>query len=91
MLVHEAIDEDRVIEAYRHYIGEEEFSFSELATNLRRKLEDPGFRSDLDDLVIAPPGDYDTYAAADVVMERLGSRLTKAPPADEVRAGGWRS
>jgi predicted nucleotidyltransferase component of viral defense system len=84
------VDDERIIEAYYHYIGDNAFTFPELAENLRAKLEDPGFTDDLLDLVITPPAEYDTTAAADLVMERLGSRLKNAPAMDQIADAAWR-
>jgi predicted nucleotidyltransferase component of viral defense system len=84
------VDDARVIKAYYHYIGDDEFTFPELARNLDAKLDDAGFRADLNDLVTEPPSEYKLEEAADLVMERLGSRLKNAPPLDEIRGGAWR-
>jgi hypothetical protein len=54
------------------------------------KVTDAGFRIDLDALVTAAPYGYDVHAAADLVIEQLGSLLDNAPPLDEIRAGRWR-
>lgn len=83
-------DADAIAEAYRHYIGDEEFSFPELAANLDSKLRDRGFRDDLLQLLVSPPGDYDANRAADTVMSCLGSRLRNAPSREEIEAEGWR-
>lgn len=43
--------------------------------NLARKLTDPTFRGDLDPLVTAKPANYDIDTAAELVTDRLLSRL----------------
>lgn len=84
-------DETKIVDALRHYMGEREFSFPELAQNLSAKLEDRGFRDDMLQLVTSTPESYDPDAAANVVMERLGPHLRNAPDGEEIRAGAWRS
>lgn len=85
------VDDERIVEALGHYMGGEVFSFPELALNLRAKLADRDFAADLDALVARTPDGYALAAAADTVMDRLGSRLRNAPPLDEIRSGGWRA
>jgi predicted nucleotidyltransferase component of viral defense system len=84
------VDMDRIVEALTHYMGEGTFSFPQLAGNLTTKLEDRSFRTDLNDLVTSVPERYDQFAAADIVMERLGSRLTNAPQHGDIAKGEWR-
>jgi len=69
--------------SYHHYTEGSAFSFGLLARNLSEKLTKVDFLHDLDQLVIQPPGGYEVVAAADLVMRRLGSRLSGAP--DDVR------
>lgn len=83
-------DDGRIVEALHHYMGDGVFSFGELAENLAAKLDNPGFRDDLAQLVTEPPSGYELTAAADLVMERLGSRLPKAPALEEIESGRWR-
>jgi predicted nucleotidyltransferase component of viral defense system len=85
------LDDQRVVDAYYHYIGSNAFTFPQLVENLKPKLEDPEFRADLDDLVTDPPADYELVQAADLLMERLGSRLQNAPAIDQIAAGAWRA
>jgi predicted nucleotidyltransferase component of viral defense system len=80
----------RIVQALVHYMGDSVFTYKELASNLAAKLDDPDFRADLNDLVISPPAGYELAEAADIVMERLGSRLRGAPKLDEIREGRWR-
>lgn len=84
-------DDARIVAGLEHYMREDLFTFPQLAQNLRAKLEDPDFASDLDALVTTPPAEYALAAAADLVMERLGARLRNAPPIDEIRGGRWRT
>lgn len=84
-------DDKRIITAFNHYMQDSAFAYSALATNLEEKLDDPNFAGDLNDLVRTPPAGYELAAAADVVMERLASRLAKAPPQDAIKDGRWRA
>lgn len=67
------------------------FTFPQLAQNLKDKLDDADFASDLEALVSTPADDYALPAAADLVMERLGARLRNAPPIETISGGGWRA
>jgi predicted nucleotidyltransferase component of viral defense system len=84
------LDEELVIDGLAHYMGEEMFSYRQLAANLTAKLDHPDFIADLNALVAEPPGGYDILVAADLVMERLGARLKNAPPSAEIADGAWR-
>jgi len=55
------------------------------------KLEHRDFVTDLDQLTADWSLRYDVTLAADLIMERLGSRLTGAPGLDEIEGGRWRS
>ena len=83
--------DERIIQALNHYMKGDAFTYSDLAANLVDKLMDPNFAADLHDLVRTPPAGYEVAAAADLVMERLASHLARAPGADEIRGGRWRS
>ncbi len=83
-------DDALIVAAFRHYIGEDLFGFSDLAANLTAKLENREFREDLTQLVVNVPAEYDPDAAADLVMERLGTRLDGAPGVAAIRDGAWR-
>jgi predicted nucleotidyltransferase component of viral defense system len=83
-------NDGRIIQAFNHYMQDGAFTYSDLATNLADKLTDPDFADDLNELVTTPPAGYELAAAADLVIERLGCRLAKAPSADEIRGGRWR-
>lgn len=84
-------NEAEIADALRHYMGEQEFSFPELAHNLSAKLGDRDFRDDMLQLVGDLPEAYEPAAAADVVMACLGSRLRNAPPRREIETAGWRT
>lgn len=90
VLTETAVNDERVIQARNHYMGAGVFRYKEFAVSLAGKLDDPGFAIDLDDFVTKAPAGYELAAAANLVMERLGSRLTKAPGVDEIRDGRWR-
>lgn len=66
------------------------FGYADLAVNLRDKLDHPDFQDDLRGLVTEMPSDYELTQAADLVMERLGSKLDRAPTRDGSADGGWR-
>jgi predicted nucleotidyltransferase component of viral defense system len=83
-------DDDVIIDGFRHYMGEDAYSYPQLADNLRAKLEDAEFLADLETLVAQFPDRYTTEAAADLVMERLGSKLRNAPRVGEIVNGRWR-
>lgn len=84
-------DEDRIVEGFHHYMGEEAFTYPQLAQNLRAKLEDGDFLADIETLVTELPGGYQAEVAADVVMERLGSRLQNAPGLAAIESRQWRT
>lgn len=77
-------DPDEIIAAFNHYMGQATFSFPQLRDNLAAKLDDPGFRHDLDPLLANAPPDYDLDIAANLVMRELGSRLRNAPPISDI-------
>lgn len=83
-------NDEEIVNAFNHHMGERVFSFPELARNLNAKLRDRDFRDDLSQLITDPPADSELDGAADLVMERLGSRLRNAPDPDEMRGGAWR-
>jgi predicted nucleotidyltransferase component of viral defense system len=91
VLVDTDANDERIIQAFNHYMQDAAFTYFDLAANLVEKLADPDFAADLNDLVRTPPAGHELAAAADVVMERLASRLLKAPPSDAIRDGRWRA
>ena len=84
------INEQLVVDGLAHYMGDGLFNYRELCANLAAKLENPDFAADLDQLTAEPPHQYSVPAAADLVMERLGSRLYGAPDISEIEGGRWR-
>jgi predicted nucleotidyltransferase component of viral defense system len=84
------VDDKLIIAALDHYMKDRVFSYRQLRPNLRRKLDDPDFVADLAQLVITPPSRYEIATAANLVMDRLGSRLRNAPALDEIADGRWR-
>lgn len=84
------VDDDGVVAAFHHYMGGDTFGYREFADNLIDKLANSDFEGDLSQLALDPPSGYDLTAAADMVVERLGSRLRGAPEAARIRDGGWR-
>lgn len=85
------VQPDRIVEALRHYMRDEVFTYPQLAANVKEKLSDPGFHADLGDLVQTTPESYDQVAAADLAMERIGSQLSNAPSLTKIEGGQWRS
>lgn len=90
VLTTESPDPETIVAGLRHYMKETVFTYRDLAANLRDKLGDADFRSDLDPLVIAVPDDYAVDSAADLVMGQLGALLAGAPDRAEIDAGAWR-
>lgn len=90
VLTERSVDDEEIVTGLRHYMEGKAFIYSSFAKNLQEKLEDEGFRNDLDELVTALPEGYNVEAAADLVMERLGARLKGAPDLAEVAGGRWR-
>ncbi len=84
------VSDARIVGAFEHYLGAEAFTYPQLAQNLRAKLKNPEFNNDLRNLLTATPTGYDIVAAADLFMERLGSRLRNAPSVQEISGGKWR-
>ncbi len=84
-------DEQLVIDGLMHYMGKAVFTYRELSANLTAKVENPDFAADMDQLTADSSLPYDVQAAADLVMERLGSRLPGAPGLDGIKDGRWRS
>lgn len=84
-------DDARIVAGLQHYMADDAFTFPQLAQNLKAKLVDPDFTGDLLGLVTDEPQGYTLDAAADLVMERLGSGLRNAPPDEQIANGAWRS
>jgi predicted nucleotidyltransferase component of viral defense system len=71
-------DEQLIVDGLAHYMGDEIFSYRELSANLAAKLAHPDFVADLEQLTVGSPQRYDVAGAADLIVERLGSRLPGA-------------
>lgn len=84
-------NDDLIVDSFHRYMGDGAFGFADFAPNLREKLHNKEFRDDLAQLLAEPPTAYELGVAADLVMERLASRLASAPPLDSIRDGAWRS
>lgn len=84
-------DDAHIVAGFHHYIRDDAFTFPQLAQNLKAKLNDPDFTGDLLGLVTQLPEGYALESAADLVMERLGTRLRNAPAAAQIVGGAWRS
>jgi len=85
------VDDALIANGLAHYMGDDVFGYRELSTNLAAKLEHPEFTADLDLLTTDAPARYDIRLAADLIMERLGSRLAGAPGPDVIEGSRWRS
>lgn len=83
-------DDQLVVAALTHYMGDAVFTYPQLRQNLLAKLDDPAFRTDMDGLLLDPPSGWDVDRAADLAMARLGVLLRNAPDASEVARGQWR-
>ena len=55
-------DEQLIIDGLAHYMGEDVFTYRELAANLAAKLENPDFVADMDQLTADSPLPYDVHA-----------------------------
>ncbi len=84
-------DEQLIVDGLAHYMADETFHYREFSANLAAKLEHPEFIAELQQLMVGSPETYDVMLAADLVMERLGSRLSGSPGVDEIQGGRWRS
>src|SRR5204863_526567 len=90
VLTAEEPDPEAIVNGLRHYMNDAVFTYRDLAANLRGKVEDADFRSDLDPLPLAVPDGYTVDGAADLVMEQLGALLDNAPDQGEIDAGSRR-
>lgn len=90
LALRDGADPGEIVGAFNHYMGDDAFTYPQLRQNLGAKLISGEFNSDLETLVTEIPAGYEVAAAADMVMEHLGSRLHNAPELDEIAAGRWR-
>ncbi len=91
LVLRDGADPDATISAFHHYMGDDAFTYPQLRQNLREKLSSLEFSADMETLVTETPAEYEVQAAADLVMELLGSRLHNAPSLDEISESRWRS
>jgi Nucleotidyl transferase AbiEii toxin, Type IV TA system len=71
-------DDAQIVAGLAHYMGDDAFTYPQLAQNLKAKLGDRNFAGDLTSLVTVMPDGYALEAAADLVMERLGLEMDYA-------------
>lgn len=64
-----------VMKAFHHYMGDRAFSYKDLERNLKEKLTNAEFLSDLENLVTQVPKGYNHDRAALLVLERLRPHL----------------
>lgn len=83
-------EDERIVAALHHYMGNDAFTFPELSLNLSAKLQDRDFAADPTQLVRDVPEGYTPAEAANLVMERLGPHLRNAPAGSEIRGDSWR-
>jgi predicted nucleotidyltransferase component of viral defense system len=84
------LDAQLVVDGLAHYMRDETFTYSQFSGNLAAKVEHTDFAGDLDQLTAPAPELYDVTRAADLVIERLGSKLRGAPNVEEIEGGRWR-
>jgi hypothetical protein len=73
------VDDQVVVDALKHYMGEKVYSYPHLVQHLRTKVGDPEFEADLGTLVSEIPADYNQTEALEVVRRRIGLRLRNVP------------
>jgi predicted nucleotidyltransferase component of viral defense system len=73
------IKDQTVADALKHYMGENVFSYPQLAQRLASKLGDPEFEADLGALVTEVPAAYEQAEAVDMVRRRIGLKLRNVP------------
>jgi len=86
------LDDQLTIDGLAHYMGSNIYSYRQLHANLTSKLANPEFLDDIHNLARNLHG-YEPRAAAELLMQRLGTRLRNAPseiptlhfPAPQVR------
>jgi predicted nucleotidyltransferase component of viral defense system len=79
-------DDEQIVAALTHYMGDAAFTYPQLRRNLNEKLSDPVFIDDIAGLLVEMPEDYRPHDAALLVLQRLGARLRNAPAEDEAIA-----
>jgi len=90
LVLRDGAEADAIVGAFQHYMGDDAFTYPQLRENLRVKLSSDEFNADLETLVSDVPAEYAVTAAADLVIELLGSRLHNGPSLEELAEGRWR-
>lgn len=69
-------DAEEIIRAFKHYMKARGYTISKIdyEKNLRDKIDHPGFRNDLNPLLL-PAIRYNVYEAADLILNKIISRL----------------
>jgi hypothetical protein len=75
------LDDQLVVDGLAHYMGSDIYSYRQLHANLTDKLATPEFLDDTRNLAHDLRG-YEPQAAAELLMQRLGTRLRNAPHDD---------
>jgi predicted nucleotidyltransferase component of viral defense system len=87
----QTVDDELIVAALHHYMGDDAFTYPQLRRNLHAKIIDPDFQTDMQGLVVGAPEGWSVVAAADLVMHRLGRHLHNAPDTSESAVSNWRS
>jgi len=72
------LNEQLIIDGLGHYMGANLYSYRQLHANLLDKLATPEFLDDINNLTLDLQG-YEYQPAAELLMQRLGTRLRNAP------------
>jgi predicted nucleotidyltransferase component of viral defense system len=72
------LDEQLIVNGLVHYMGAKLYSYRQLHGNLADKLATPEFLDDIRNLTLDLHG-YEHQPAAELLMQRLGTRLRNAP------------
>jgi hypothetical protein len=72
------LDEQLIVDGLAHYMGAKLYSYRQLYANLLDKLATPEFLDDIRNLTLHLH-EYEHRPAAELLMQRLGTRLRNAP------------
>jgi predicted nucleotidyltransferase component of viral defense system len=72
------LDDQLIVDGLSHYMTAKLYSYRQLHANLADKLATPEFREDINNLTLDLHG-YEHRPAAELLMQRLGTRLRNAP------------
>jgi len=75
------LDDQLIVDGLAHYMNSGIYSYRQLHANLNDKLATPEFLDDIRNLTHDLHG-YEPQAAAELLMQRLGTRLRNAPKDD---------